>query len=973
MKKQLLVSFLIVISLITVYGQAPEKMNYQGVLRNSSGELMENSVIGLRISLLEGSDAGITVFSEIHSVNTDGYGRFAIQIGTGIIESGNFSTVDWAYGTIYLKTEVDETGSNNYTELSTVQLVTVPYALYANDVANKDDADADPANEIQDLDLNNNVLTITNNSSATQINLASYQGTNTDEQQLSLNGTDLSISGGNTVDLNPILDSCNWENNTNAIYYNSGNVGIGTSTPSSKLEVRADDSFGATDTLFSVKDKDGNVVFAVYPEGAQVFVNTGQKGRLGGFAVSGRGTTKGEVNYMEVTPDSTRIYVNENAAKGSIGGFAVSGRNPGKGIVTDYFNISGSNAVKIIDPSEARILWYPKKEAFLVGKVLIESPDSVGTNSFASGFESKSIGNYSQALGYSSVARGDYSTAIGNYANANANNSFAFGDSAIANNLDCFALGFGAQANASGSYAFGSAVTTGAGSYAFGSAARDTLGNIIVGGAETTASGESSFAIGLGSQSTNLGAITIGASNTASGEWSVAIGYDNNASANYSVVGGGRFCTASGGYSTLSGGSNNTASNLYATVSGGGNNEASGSKSTISGGYTNSASGHSSTISGGSANKTTNTCATVSGGSENTADYYSSIGGGSYNLADGNHSTIGGGTFNTASGTHNSIGGGIKNTATGIGNTVGGGEKNSTKGNYSTVVGGYKNTADANNSTVGGGRENIAEGVFSWVGGKYMHTDAQAPHTFVWGWSDVDNSVSVADAFLIFPYGNTGKVGINTKEPRHELDVNGDMIADSVIVTDFQMANGAGTNRIFTSDTAGNASWQDPTWISGVGDIYYNLGNVGIGTDVIDYMLEVNGDAGKIGGGSWSNSSDLRLKNIHGNYEKGLNEILKLQPILFNYKKLNARNLPSENTEIGFVAQDVQKVFPEAVSEGKDGYLDFNMHAINVAYVNAFKELNQKSKIQQQEIEQLKSENEILKHKLDEILKMLQN
>ena len=116
-------------------------------------------------------------------------------------------------------------------------------------------------------------------------------------------------------------------------------------------------------------------------------------------------------------------------------------------------------------------------------------------------------------------------------------------------------------------------------------------------------------------------------------------------------------------------------------------------------------------------------------------------------------------------------------------------------------------------------------------------------------------------------------------------------------------------------------------------------GNVGIGTETPSYKLEVNGDAAKSSGGTaWSVSSDRRLKDIHGNYEKGLEDIISLEPKNFNYKKDNSRDLPFDTEEIGFIAQEVQEVFPEAVNEGKDGYLDFNMHPINVAMVNAIKD-----------------------------------
>jgi trimeric autotransporter adhesin len=85
------------------------------------------------------------------------------------------------------------------------------------------------------------------------------------------------------------------------------------------------------------------------------------------------------------------------------------------------------------------------------------------------------------------------------------------------------------------------------------------------------------------------------------------------------------------------------------------------------------------------------------------------------------------------------------------------------------------------------------------------------------------------------------------------------------------------------------------------------------------------------GGTSWASSSDLRLKTVLGDYEKGLNEITALQPVRFRYLENNPRELSSDIEQVGFVAQEVQKIFPEAVSEAEDGYLDFNIHSINVA------------------------------------------
>jgi Chaperone of endosialidase len=131
-------------------------------------------------------------------------------------------------------------------------------------------------------------------------------------------------------------------------------------------------------------------------------------------------------------------------------------------------------------------------------------------------------------------------------------------------------------------------------------------------------------------------------------------------------------------------------------------------------------------------------------------------------------------------------------------------------------------------------------------------------------------------------------------------------------------------------------------------------GDVGIATDQPKYTLHVNGDAGKPGGGSWTNASDIRLKNIRGEYSKGLSEVMQLHPIKFNYKPGNARGYSPESDEIGLVAQEVQKVFPEAVTTGEDGYMDLNVHSINIAMINAMKDLYKTVETQQEMIDELK-------------------
>lgn len=140
-----------------------------------------------------------------------------------------------------------------------------------------------------------------------------------------------------------------------------------------------------------------------------------------------------------------------------------------------------------------------------------------------------------------------------------------------------------------------------------------------------------------------------------------------------------------------------------------------------------------------------------------------------------------------------------------------------------------------------------------------------------------------------------------------------------------------------------------------------NNGFVGIGTIAPNYQLELTtNSAGKPTSSTWTISSDSRLKNIDGDYTKGLAEILKLNTIKYHYAPGNARNLPSDEQAYGFSAQEVQKIFPEAVKQGKDGYLNLDLHPVFISYVNAIKE-------QQQQIEDLKKKNEQLEKDMQAI------
>jgi hypothetical protein len=126
--------FLIIAAILlgsTIWAQSPQKMSYQAVIRNSSDQLVNSQVVGMKISILQGSESGTTVYSETQTPTTNANGLVSIEIGGGTLVSGDFTTINWANGLYFIKTEIDPEGSTSYSITGTNQLLSVPYALFA--------------------------------------------------------------------------------------------------------------------------------------------------------------------------------------------------------------------------------------------------------------------------------------------------------------------------------------------------------------------------------------------------------------------------------------------------------------------------------------------------------------------------------------------------------------------------------------------------------------------------------------------------------------------------------------------------------------------------------------------------------------------------------------------------------------------------------------------------------------------------
>lgn len=176
MKTRLLTLVVVCLATVSVFAQAPQSFMYQAVARNTLGGLLANQPVSFQLTIYEGGPAGTVVYQEVHGVATNLYGLVNIEVGSGLVAAGDISNIDWSNGAYFLETALDPAGGFAFIVMGTTQLLSVPYALHAGSVDNVDDADADPANEIQTLTLSGDELSISGGNTVT---IASGGGGNT--------------------------------------------------------------------------------------------------------------------------------------------------------------------------------------------------------------------------------------------------------------------------------------------------------------------------------------------------------------------------------------------------------------------------------------------------------------------------------------------------------------------------------------------------------------------------------------------------------------------------------------------------------------------------------------------------------------------------------------------------------------------------------------------------------------------------
>ncbi len=129
MKKLILISLMMGLGLFVI--SQPSAFKYQTVVRDANDNILSNQAVSFRITILKGSASGTNVYTEAHSETTNQFGLASLEIGNGTVISGSFSNINWGDDDYYLKVEIDATGGTNYQFMGATQLLSVPYAMYA--------------------------------------------------------------------------------------------------------------------------------------------------------------------------------------------------------------------------------------------------------------------------------------------------------------------------------------------------------------------------------------------------------------------------------------------------------------------------------------------------------------------------------------------------------------------------------------------------------------------------------------------------------------------------------------------------------------------------------------------------------------------------------------------------------------------------------------------------------------------------
>lgn len=256
--------FVIIFAFLTssiAFGQAPQKFNYQGVVRDNSGQVLDSKTIAVRISILDETATGTSIYSENHLVTTNQFGLFTLLIGNGDSSEGLFGDINWGNSNKFIKTEVDLAGGMSFKELGITQLLSVPYALYAEksggEIWRKSDIGVGTPSPVKNTYIENSIHSlITNTSLNGGVAIALDRSNDVNDSQVrfftgntanqpSMNHWNIGMDSNPTIYKNDFTIKYGLNGaNPHLVIKETGNIGIGTTTDiNSKLQVKGGDVY----------------------------------------------------------------------------------------------------------------------------------------------------------------------------------------------------------------------------------------------------------------------------------------------------------------------------------------------------------------------------------------------------------------------------------------------------------------------------------------------------------------------------------------------------------------------------------------------------------------------------------------------------------------------------------------------------------------------------------------------------------
>jgi hypothetical protein len=909
MIKYYIILFVLLVTNITIKAQTPDLVNFQGIARDASGNILPNKNISVRLSIINDNTSGNLLYSETRNITTNILGYFNIIIGgSGATStSGFFSDIDWSSENKFLRTEIDPNGGSSFINLGTTQLISVPYALNSKT--------AEELSPEAKINLNN---ISQNGALAGQV--IKWDGTNwvaTQDLQ-STTGSNLMAGTGLFID------------NNNIIY----NIGDGDSSSTNELQ-----TLNLTGTTLSLSN--GNSV--MLPTGTTYSAGSG---------ISITGNTIAAIDNS-ATNEFQTISKAGSTITLSNGGGSISDRDSQTlSISGTTLSISGGNNVTL--PTGTT---YSAGSGISITGNTIAAIDNSATNEIQT--ISKAGSTITLSNGGGSISDRDSQT----LSISGTTLSISGGNNVTLPTGTTYSAGSGISITGNTIAATDSSTTN---EFQTISKAGSTItlsnggGSISDRDSQTLSISGTTLSISGGNN------VTLPTGTTYNAGSGISISGNTIAATDSSTTNEIQTISKSGSTITLSngGGSISDADAQTLSISGttlsisGGNNVTLPTGTTYNAGSGISISGNTIAATDSS---TTNEIQTISkSGSTITL----SNGGGSISDADAQTLSI--------SGTTLSISGG-NNVTLPTGTTYNAGSGISISGNTISNIGDNDASNDITTSTTAGGdlsgtypNPNVVK-IQNRTVSSTAPTNGQVLQwnqtTSRWEPTTISGGASLWTANGNDIYNNnTQNVGIGINPPLAKLHIssNSNNTTEGLLIEETEND----TNRVGFKNTNGDG-WMLKAYTGGTAaNSSFSIFSVKGGGNI----LRMSGDGNSYFSGAVFTScgmpscSDVRYKKDIYKINNSLSNLMKIRGVnyYFKYNDFKDKNFSKEK-QIGFIAQEIETIFPELVFTDEDGYKSVDYAKITPVLVEAIKELKN-------EIDGLRNENNSLKAEINDRL-----